>query len=139
MTMSKVKKNKEKVRSSLFIMIIFSLVSKIYLSLFYKVKFNRKALKEQKRGCILIYNHYSDKDHYLISAATNCRRINYVLSGRFFFNKVLTAILNLAKSIKKDFLNTMLISEEITLSKCKKITLISKILSSIIGLFTPLM
>ena len=100
--MSKVKKNKEKVRSSLFIMIIFSLVSKIYLSLFYKVKFDRKALKEQKRGCILIYNHYSDKDHYLISAATNCRRINYVLSGRFFFNKVLTAILNLAKSIKKD-------------------------------------
>lgn len=102
MTMSKVKKNKEKVRSSLFIMIIFSLVSKIYLSLFYKVKFNRKALKEQKRGCILIYNHYSDKDHYLISAATNCRRINYVLSGRFFFNKFLTAILNSAKSIKKD-------------------------------------
>lgn len=100
--MSKVKKNKEKVRSSLFIMIIFSVLSKIYLSLFYKVKFDRKALKEQKRGCILIYNHYSDKDHYLISAATNCRRINYVLSGRFFFNKVLTAILNLAKSIKKD-------------------------------------
>lgn len=100
--MSKVKKNKEKVRSSLFIMIIFSLVSKIYLSLFYKVKFNRKALKEQKRGCILIYNHYSNKDHYLISAATNCRRINYVLSGHFFFNKVLATILNLAKSIKKD-------------------------------------
>lgn len=100
--MSKVKKNKEKVRSSLFIMIIFSVVSKIYLSLFYKVKFDRKALKEQKRGCILIYTHYSDKDHYLVSAATNCRRINYVLSGRFFFNKFLTKVLNLAKSIKKD-------------------------------------
>ena len=43
------------------------------------------------------------------------------------------------EEIKKDFLNTMLVSEEITLSKCKKITFISKILSSIIGLFAPLM
>ena len=64
--MSKVKKNKEKVRSSLFIMIIFSVVSKIYLSLFYKVKFDRKALKEQKRGCILNSDLYQSNDYILI-------------------------------------------------------------------------
>lgn len=100
--MKKVKKTKEKVRSRLWVTIIFSVLSKIYLSLFYKVKFDRKAFKEQKRGCILVYNHYSNKDHYLISAATSCRRINYVLSGHFFFNKVLATVLNLARSVKKD-------------------------------------
>ena len=43
------------------------------------------------------------------------------------------------EDIKKDFLQTEVISEEITLEKCKKITFISKILSSIIGLFAPLL
>lgn len=41
--------------------------------------------------------------------------------------------------IKKDFLDTIVVSEEITIAKCKKITVVNKLLSSIIGLFAPLM
>ena len=100
--MSKKNKKNEKVKSRWWIGAIFTICSKIYLFLFYNVKIDRKVLKKQKRGCILVYNHYSDKDHYFVAASSNCRRINYVLSSRFFFNKFLSFILNLARSIKKD-------------------------------------
>ena len=43
------------------------------------------------------------------------------------------------EDIKRDFIQTEVMSEEITLAKCKKITFISKILSSILGLFAPLL
>ncbi|MBQ8293144.1 MAG: cardiolipin synthase [Bacilli bacterium] len=43
------------------------------------------------------------------------------------------------KDIKSDFLQTMLVSEEITLKKCKKISYPAKLLSIILGLFAPLL
>ena len=100
--MAKNKKKIEKVRAPRWVGFVLTFVSKIYLGLFYKYKVDRKVLKEQKRGCFLIYNHYSNKDHYLMSAAVNYRRVNYVLSGHFFFNKLLAFVLNLAKAIKKE-------------------------------------
>ncbi len=100
--MAKKSKKQEKVRAPRLVAFILTLASKIYLHLLYKVTFNRKALKEQKRGCFLIYNHYSNQDHFLISAACNYRRVNFVISGHFFFNKLLAFILNLARAIKKE-------------------------------------
>ncbi len=41
--------------------------------------------------------------------------------------------------MKADFLTTMLISEEITLKKCRKISYKAKLLSSILGIFAPLL
>lgn len=95
-------KKKEKIKEPRWAAFLFTFISKIYLALFYKVKINREVLKKQKRGCILIYNHYSNKDHYFMAAAINYRRINFVLSGHFFFNKVFAFILKLARSIKKE-------------------------------------
>ena len=46
---------------------------------------------------------------------------------------------NALQDIKKDFIQTMMISEEITLKKCKKISYLSKLFSSILGLFAPLL
>lgn len=42
------------------------------------------------------------------------------------------------EDMKSDFLKTMIVSEEITLKKCRKLTYPAKFLSSIIGLFAPL-
>lgn len=100
--MTKKNKKNERVRAPRWVAFLLTLVSKIYLGLFYKVKVDRKVLKNQKRGCFLIYNHYSNKDHYLISTATNYRRVNFVISGHFFFNKFLAIALPLAKAIKKE-------------------------------------
>lgn len=100
--MAKDKKKKENVKEPGLAAFLFTFVSKIYLALFYKVKIKRDVLKKQKRGCILIYNHYSNKDHYFMAAAMNYRKVNFVLSGHFFFNKVFAFILNFARAIKKD-------------------------------------
>jgi hypothetical protein len=43
------------------------------------------------------------------------------------------------QDIKADFLQTMLVSEEFTLEKCKKISFASKIISNIVGLFASLL
>mgnify|MGYP003318847867 CR=1 FL=1 len=43
------------------------------------------------------------------------------------------------QDIKEDFLQTMLVSEEFTLEKCKKIPFTSKIISNIVGLFASLL
>lgn len=100
--MTKNNKKKERVKEPILAAFLFSLISKIYLALFYKVKINREVLKKQKRGCILIYNHYSNKDHYFMAAAMHYRKVNFVLSGHFFFNKVFAFILNFARAIKKE-------------------------------------
>ncbi len=100
--MANKKPKKEYVKAPKWVAIVLTFASKIYLNTFYKVKYDRQALKDQKRGCFLIYNHYSNKDHFLISAAVNYRRVNFVISGHFFFNKFLAFILKLAKAIKKE-------------------------------------
>ena len=98
----KKKTKKEKVLMPWWINLIFSTYSKIYMLLKYRPKINRKVLKAQKRGCILIYNHSSNKDHYFIMSACNYRPVNFVLASYFYFNKVLGKILTWAKGISKD-------------------------------------
>ena len=99
----KEKKRKErKVKMPLIIDFIFTFASKLYLRLFYKVKIDRTVLKKQKRGCLLIYNHYSNKDHYVLKASTNYRRVTFVLASTYFFSPILNRILTWARAISKD-------------------------------------
>lgn len=98
----KKKNKKDKVLMPWWINLIFSTYSKIYLLLKYRPKINRRALKQQKRGCILVYNHSSNKDHYFVMSACNYRPVNFVLASYFFFNKTLCKILTWARCISKD-------------------------------------
>lgn len=97
------KKGNEKVKPSIFWVIVLITLIKIYVFFAMKVTFNRKALKTKpKRGRILIYNHYSNKDHFLTAAAIGYRRINYVLSSYYYYNPKLVKFLNIIKAIKKE-------------------------------------
>ncbi len=101
--MGKTKKTiRKKERSPRWANIILSFFAKLYLFLFCRVKYNRKAIRKQKEGFILVFNHYSNLDAFLIPAATNYRRINFVITGYFFFNPVIARLLDLDKAIKKD-------------------------------------
>ena len=81
--------------------IVLFLASKVYLFfLGIKVKYNRKVLKEHKDGFILISNHYSSADQFLIGASVKGRKINYVVSSHFFNNKKTSWALKLIKAIK---------------------------------------
>lgn len=97
------KKSPEKVKPSLFSVIVFITLIKIYVFFSMRVTYDRKALRNRpKRGSILIYNHYSNKDHFLITSAIGYRRINYVLSGYFYYNPKLVKFLNFVRAIKKE-------------------------------------
>lgn len=103
--MEKKKTKKQKLFMPVWANIVFTIYSKIYMAFKFGMKYDRKALKAQrakKRGCILIYTHYSNKDHYVIKASCNYKRVNFVLASYFFFNKTLNKVLTLAKAISKD-------------------------------------
>jgi len=98
----KQKNEKRKVVMPLWVNLFFTTVSLLYLKFLYKIKIDRSNLKNQKRGCLLLYNHYSNKDHYVIKASTGYRRVTYVLASTFYLNKVLNVLLHLARAISKD-------------------------------------
>ena len=101
--MPKNKQKKERVLMPIWADVVFTAASKIFLFFKYHVKYDRRPLKDYRgKSCMLIYTHYSNKDHYFIKASTNYRRVNFVLASYFFFNKTLNRVLNWAKAISKD-------------------------------------
>lgn len=103
--MEKKKNKKQKVLMPWWANFIFTAYSKIYMFFKFGMKYDRRALKEQrkrKRGCIMIYTHYSNKDHYVIKASCNYKKVSFVLASYFFFNKTLNKVLTLARAISKD-------------------------------------
>lgn len=86
-----------------FVSWLLFIVSKVYLFFSgYKVKYNRKVLEQHKEGFILINNHYTFSDPFLIGASVKGRKINYVVSSHFFNNKKTKWALKLIKAIKKE-------------------------------------
>lgn len=98
--MKKVKK--ESLKPIWWFRIFMGIYSRIVLFFRGGFKFNRKELRKYKNGAIILFNHPSNQDHYMIAAAINCRSFNFVLSGYYFLNPKLRKVIKLAKAIKKD-------------------------------------
>ena len=96
------KKKKERILMPIWLNIIFTLGSKVILLFLTKIKHNRKALKQHKKGFLLLYNHYSNKDHFIIKGALNFRRVNYVVASSYLLQKPVGPILRMANAISKD-------------------------------------
>ena len=95
------KRKKERVLPPLWAVLIFCFCSKIFM--FFKgVRYNRKGLKKHKKSFILIFNHYSNRDHYMIEAGLNYRRVSFVIASYFFFSKKLAKAVNIYRGIKKN-------------------------------------
>ena len=97
----KKKQKKERVLPPFWAVLIFCFYSKILMFL-KGVRYNRKGLKNHKRGFILIFNHYSNRDHYMIEAGLNYRKVSFVIASYFFFSKKLATAVNIFRGIKKD-------------------------------------
>ena len=98
----KKKKKKERVLMPWWINILLTLAGKVFL--FFKTGFkcNRKALKNHQNGFILVYNHYSNQDHFVIKAALNFRRVSYVIASCFLYSQPLGTCLKLCRAISKE-------------------------------------
>lgn len=82
--------------------IVFTIGAKVILLFLTKIKHNRRVLKNHKRGFLLLYNHYSNKDHFIIKSALNFRRVNYVVASSYLLTKPVGPILRMANAISKE-------------------------------------
>lgn len=98
--MKKIKK--ESLKPSWWFSLFIAIYAKIVLFFRGGFKFNRKVLKQYRNGAIVLFNHPSNQDHFIITNAINGRKINFVLSGYYFLNPKLKTVLRLANAIKKD-------------------------------------
>lgn len=87
---------------------IYTLYSKLFC-FFHGIKIDRKILNEQlkkkkqeKKGFIVIYNHHSNKDHWIFSASMNYHHTNFVLARYFLYNKTIAVLTGWVKAIFKE-------------------------------------
>lgn len=110
--MAENKKKKTKFKANIFIWWFYTIVSKIYLLFKGSLKTKNKVFKKRnkKEGCLVLYNHTSNKDHFITTAAFNYTRVNYVITKHFYFNKTLRPILQVVKTIPRDQFKSDLLS-----------------------------
>ena len=78
--------------------------SKIYMSKRNKVIVDRIVFKNRnkKEGCIVLYNHSSNKDHFVTTLSFGFTRVAYVTTSHFYYSKKLSFVLKLARAIPKE-------------------------------------
>lgn len=117
--MKKEVKKKERVKGNLIAWLIYTFFSRIFMFFKHHIKYNYKVFKKRNKkiGSLVIYNHMSNMDHYISTAAFKYRRANYVITRHFYFNKTLKSILECVAAIPREQFKSDLIS----IRKIKKV------------------
>lgn len=101
-------KKKQSFKPNPFAYAFYTFCAKVFC-FFKRVKIDRKIFNEQikkskktKKGFLLIYNHHSNKDHFVITSSLNGHKTNFVLAKYFSYNKVISTVTSWVKGISKD-------------------------------------
>lgn len=102
--MSKERKKKEKVVPSFLGWLIYVTFGRIYMAFKNRIIVDRKVFKKRnkKEGCLVIYNHASNKDHFFTTFSFGYTRAAYVVTTHFYFSKKIRTVLKLVKAIPKE-------------------------------------
>ena len=106
------KKKSSSFKSFFLVWWIYTLASKIWCLFTGCLRSITKVFKNRnkKEGCLVLYNHTSNKDHFITTAAFNYTRVNYVITKHFYYNKTLKNLLKIVKTIPRDQFKSDLIS-----------------------------
>ena len=98
------KKKKENLKPSGFAWFIYRIYSSISMKLKFNVKYDRSEFnnRNKKEGCVVLYNHACNYDHYISTAFFKSTKVNYVISNRLLFNPMIRFVLKLVKAIHRD-------------------------------------
>ncbi|MBE6130664.1 MAG: hypothetical protein E7183_03005 [Erysipelotrichaceae bacterium] len=98
------KKKKENLKPNAFAWLIYRIYSSILMKLKFNVKYDRTEFnsRNKKEGCVVLYNHACNYDHYISTAFFKRTKVNYVVSNRFMFNPLIKVVLNLVHAIHRD-------------------------------------
>jgi len=106
-------------KPNIFAWWFYTFCSRIMLLFKNHIKYDRLAFKKRnkKEGCLVIYNHQSNQDHFVTTASFKYTRTNYVITKHFYFNKTLRKVLSIVKAIPRDQFKSDLVS----IKKMKKV------------------
>ena len=98
------KKRKENLKPNGFAWLIYRIYSSIFMKLKFNVKYDRTVFNNRNKseGCVVLYNHACNYDHYISTAFFKRTKVNYVVSNRFIFNPLIRFVLNLVHAIHRD-------------------------------------
>lgn len=102
--MARNKKKKEKVAPSRLAWFIYVTFGRLYMLFKNRIKVNREVFKNRNKteGCIVIYNHSSNKDHFFTTFSFGYTRAVYVVTTHFFFSKKIRPLLKWVHAIPKE-------------------------------------
>ncbi len=91
-------------KPNIFAWIFYTFCSRVFLFFKHHIKYDRKAFKKRnkKEGCIVIYNHDSNFDHYITTASFKYTRTHYVITKHFYFSKKLRKILDIVAAVPRE-------------------------------------
>lgn len=96
---------KEKLRPNGFYWWIYKTASKIIGKIKAHYKFNKKSdfnLRDKSKGCIVLYNHACNIDHFISTAYFNRNKVNYVVTRRFDYEKAMHKVFSLVNAVVRD-------------------------------------
>lgn len=90
----------------------YTFCSRIMLKVKNNLKIDNKVFRKRnkKEGCLVIYNHASNSDHFISTASFQYAPANYVITKHFYFNKTLRKILTIVQAIPRDQFKSDLLS-----------------------------
>lgn len=98
------KKKQENLKPNGPAWLLYTTVSYLKMKFKNNIKYDIDVFKNRnkKEGCIVLYNHCSNQDHYITTSAFGRTRVNYVVTRRFSFFKVFNFFFKLVKAITRD-------------------------------------
>lgn len=109
---AKTRKEKKALRANIFIWILYTILAKIFLFFKHHFRSKKKVFKkrDKKTGCVVLYNHCSNRDHIITTAALDFKRTNYVITKHFYFNSTLNKLLHLVRAIPREQFKSDMVS-----------------------------
>lgn len=98
------KKKQENLKPMGWAWFIYRTYSIIKMKLSNNIKYDIEDFKNRnkKEGCIVLYNHCCNHDHYIATGMFKRTKANYVVTKRFNFYSAYRAVFKLVKAITRD-------------------------------------
>ncbi len=98
------KRKKRELKPNFFAWQFYLMCTRVYCFFTQKIHYHIKSFKkrDKKVGCIILYNHDSNHDHFIMTNGLGCERANYVMAKHFYYTKALATVLPWVKAIPRE-------------------------------------
>lgn len=113
-TIKKENKTKQKKfkKPNPIIWFIFFIASRIWMFISGRTKYEGNALRKRnkKEGAVILFNHQTNRDHFICAGAAGLNRLSYVVADYYMRQPATNAVLKIIRAIPKVQFRTDLVS-----------------------------